>query len=225
MADQDNEVPKVAVAQMAQALTGMILEGTLKAGGRIKESVLAKEFEVSRNTVRSALSMLESTGLSRYTPNRGWVVWKPTEEDVMDVYLSRYYIETAAARTVAPGTDFTRVKAALDELVSAYDTDQVWTVIDKDIQFHRAVVELAGSSRLVEFYDRLALELRYTHLVLRQGKIHADIESWREEHLAIYRGLTSGHPEVAARAVGDQILSSRQDVRESLSVIGGRPAD
>lgn len=217
MAEESLTAPPRAVAQIAESLTERILSGVVPAGGRLKESVLAQEFGVARNTVRSALALLEYRGLSRYLPNRGWVVWRPTQEDLLDVYLTRFYLETSAARTVGPSTDFTRLSEALEALLAALQTDDTRLIVESDIGFHRQVVALMGSARLSDYYERLAQELKYSLFILSTSDAFGDREDWRREHLDMFFALTSGDPQRAAKVIGDSVLSSREDVRRSFA--------
>lgn len=217
MAERSLTAPPMAVAQIAESLTEQILSGDIPAGGRLKESVLAQEFGVSRNTVRGALAVLEFQGLSRYWPNRGWVVWRPTQEDLLDVYLTRFYLETSAARTIGPSTDFSRLKVALDALLAALRGDDTREIVERDIAFHAEVVALMGSRRLSEYYERLAQELKYSLFILSTSDAFGDREEWRREHLDMFFALTSGDPQRASKVIGDSVLSSREDVRRSFS--------
>ena len=206
---------KIAVAQLVDTLTERILSGQIPAGGRLKESVLAQEFQVSRNTVRGALAVLDFQGLSRYERNRGWVVWRPTQEDLLDVHLTRFYLETAAARTVGPGKDFTALEKALNALVVALETGDPRSIVETDLEFHAQIVALMGSRRLNEYYERLAQELKFSLFVLSMSDLFGDRETWGRCHVDIFYALTSGDPERAVKAVGDAVLSTREDVRRS----------
>ncbi|MGI8393173.1 GntR family transcriptional regulator [Leucobacter sp. W1038] len=213
----DVAVPKVATAQIAEALTKRILDGEIPAGGRLKESLLAQEFGVSRNTVRGALTLLEYQGLTAYTPNRGWVVWRPTEEDLLDVYLTRYYMETAAARSVSPGTSFVRVKDALDALLEALTDGDEREILERDLTFHAEIVALLGSTRINEYYERLSQEIKYTFFIISMAEHFGEPGELRSTHLDIYFALTSGDPERASRVLGDSILATREDLLRSLA--------
>lgn len=190
----------------------------IPAGGRLKESLLAQEFGVSRNTVRGSLALLEFQGLSRYATNRGWVVWRPTQEDLMDVYLTRFYLETAAARVVGPSTDFTPLKRALDQLFDALETEDTRGIVEADFNFHGEIVALMGSQRLNEYYKRLTQELKYSLAILSTSDVfghHA--KDWRSMHTEIFFALTSGDAERATKVVGDTVLASREEVLRSLN--------
>jgi DNA-binding GntR family transcriptional regulator len=65
----------------------------LHPGIKLSESVLAKEFSASRDTVRKAFSQLQSMGILTYKKNQGFhVVWL-SQEDTKDIYATRKIIE------------------------------------------------------------------------------------------------------------------------------------
>ncbi|MFV2173715.1 FadR/GntR family transcriptional regulator [Actinomadura sp. LOL_016] len=56
--------PRRAVDQIVDQVEGLLRDGTLTSGDRLpSERVLAEQFDVSRNTVREALRILEFTGM------------------------------------------------------------------------------------------------------------------------------------------------------------------
>ena len=78
VADRIRIVGRSSAQQIADGLMDMILEGELKPGERIRESVIAEQLGISRNTVREAVRLLQGTGLVRYVFNRGLAVWNPS---------------------------------------------------------------------------------------------------------------------------------------------------
>ena len=68
--------------QVADGLSDRILAGAFPPGDRLRESAIAAELKVARNTVREAVRILELSGLVRYEVNRGAVVISPTAQSV-----------------------------------------------------------------------------------------------------------------------------------------------
>lgn len=60
--------------QIARQIVAFVRHHRLAPGDRLVELKLAAEFEVSRSPVREALRLLESRGVARLEPNRGYVV-------------------------------------------------------------------------------------------------------------------------------------------------------
>jgi GntR family transcriptional regulator len=73
--------------QIAQNITGLYQDGTLKAGMLLpSEWDLAEFYQVSRLTVRQALKELEGTGLIKRRPGVGTFISAPTSTNI---YISR----------------------------------------------------------------------------------------------------------------------------------------
>lgn len=68
--------------QVADGLSELIMSGRFEPGTRLRESAIAAELGVSRNTVREAVRVLQLGGLVRHEVNRGAVVITPTSENV-----------------------------------------------------------------------------------------------------------------------------------------------
>src|ERR1044071_3579672 len=98
------EVRRTTTAQqLADGLSERIMAGAFGPGDRLRESAIAAELGVARNTIREAVRILELTGLVRYEVNRGAVVIAPTPEKIDALYAARERLETAAAsRTPRP---------------------------------------------------------------------------------------------------------------------------
>lgn len=71
-----------AYKTITDVLRRRIVAGDFAAGSLLpSEAALTKEFSVSRNTLRRALSDLETEGLIRALPGRGRIVTSPSEPD------------------------------------------------------------------------------------------------------------------------------------------------
>jgi DNA-binding GntR family transcriptional regulator len=68
--------------QVADGLSERILTGAFAPGDRLRESAIATQLGVARNTIREAVRILERGGLVRYEVNRGAVVISPTPANV-----------------------------------------------------------------------------------------------------------------------------------------------
>ena len=86
-----------AAEQVAELLTTQILEGVLGAGVRLRESALAAQLGISRNSVREGIRLLEQSRLVRYEMHRGAVVATPSVDELDDLYVTRKRLEGAAA--------------------------------------------------------------------------------------------------------------------------------
>ncbi|WP_422745744.1 GntR family transcriptional regulator [Mycobacterium sp. WMMD1722] len=218
VADRIRIVGRSSAQQIADGLMDMILEGELKPGERIRESVVADSLGISRNTVREAVRLLQGTGLVRYTFNRGLVVWDPSDDEVLDIYRARLHLETAAATALGPDTDLLPLVSAMEKFKQALATEDPRTIVESDLAIHRAIVGMMNSPRLDKFYDELLADLRYFLLVLNLD--HHEYESGSgllAEHQRIVGAFASRDPELARDTIAEIITENRDEVRKILA--------
>ena len=108
-----------AAQQVAVGLASRIVAGAFAPGARLRESAIATELGVARNTVREAVRILELSGLVRHEVNRGAVVISPTPEKVEELYAARERLETAAVSRPAEAPELEALRKAYEDLVDA----------------------------------------------------------------------------------------------------------
>ncbi len=188
--------------QVADGLSRMILDGELQPGQRIAESVIARELGLSRNTVREAVRLLQGSGLVRYGFNRGLMVWKPSDDDIVDIFAARLQFEAAGAAVLTPKTDLAQVEHALKAYVSVLPDKELRTIVEADLNVHRSLVSLVGSPRLDAYYSQLVDELRYLLVMLLDREVAQDgVMDMEQEHLEIIEAFQTRRPAVARRAI------------------------
>lgn len=210
-----------AAQQLAAGLASRIVAGAFAPGDRLRESAIATELGVARNTVREAVRILEQSGLVQYQVNRGAVVISPTPEKVDALYTARELLETAAVSRPAGEPELAALRAAYDELVAAAATHDALRIVDLDLAFHSAIVAMLGSSRLDEFYAGLMVELRFYLTVLsledREFEHPDDILA---EHRTILEAIESGDTATAVQHVRSHIETN---ARRVIEILDGRP--
>lgn len=198
-----------------------MLDGRLVPGLPIRESSLAAELGVSRNTVREAVRLLENSGLARYELNRGVVVRTPSENSVRDVYRARLAIEVGAIQTGPKAADADGlVSHALAELTAALASGDDTAAVNADLDFHAALVGAAGSERLRAAYVPVLNELRLYLTILSRRGGYRDTERLQSEHREIAELYLSGKHTRAAAAVTAHITENAarvEDIARSFS--------
>lgn len=71
--------PRMYVA-ISQTLRDQIVSGQLEDGSRLHIDSIAAEWQVSRDTVQSALKLLEQNKLIWRVPGLGWFVGQPEDD-------------------------------------------------------------------------------------------------------------------------------------------------
>lgn len=204
--------------QLADLLSDRILAGAFAAGDRLRESALAGELGVARNTVREAVRILELSGLVRYEVNRGAVVISPTVDSVDALYTARERLESAAVAQAVSAEQLERIELAYTELVAATRTGDARRIVEVDLAFHAAIVSLLDSSRLSKFYDELTTELQFYLMVLSTAD--REFEKPRAllaEHKKILDAVRSGDTARSVEAVRAHVSVNAQRLREILT--------
>lgn len=186
--------------RIAAALRLEICEGSLKPGTKLSEETIAAEFEVSRNTLREAFTVLAGEDLVFKVPNRGVFVIDPGPRDVREIYQTRRFIEPSAilwgqltpelTETFHRIADQTRRGVAQEDLTAIQDADR---------KFHMAAVSLAGSATMSMIMERLLTQLRLAFNGLNiRPTIH---ETFTQQNLAIINRILAGERIEASRGL------------------------
>jgi DNA-binding GntR family transcriptional regulator len=147
--------------QVASALQGLIVDGSLPAGTHLREGPLSGQLGVSRNTVREALHILTSQGLVRREIHRGAYVAEIDADDVRDIFRVRRLVETSAVRElIESGADLGELEHEVARLSEAVKHDASSDeVVAADLGFHQTLVEQVHSDRLGALFASVSTEL------------------------------------------------------------------
>ncbi|MBO6559656.1 MAG: GntR family transcriptional regulator [Nisaea sp.] len=150
--------------QIADRLRAGILEGTYEGGSQLLETEIALAFGVSRGPLREAMQRLVQEGLLRSEPHRGVFVTEVGEEDLRDLFFVRAALETTAIRKIYESGGRVRTADELNRIARQMDKamksgDRV-SGGDLDFEFHKALVDGAGSKRLSRSYASVQTETR-----------------------------------------------------------------
>jgi len=162
-----------------------IVTGDLAPGTHLVETELAQQLNVSRGPIRDALTRLESEGLVVNQPYRGKFVADITVQDISDIYALRLLLENyAISRILSRGVsedEIARLRELRQQMIKAISQNRYEECADYDVMFHRELVTLAGSDRLLQMWNTLA------------GVSHAFIVVNMRNQADIVLGLARGH--------------------------------
>jgi DNA-binding GntR family transcriptional regulator len=167
------------------ALLKRISEGVYLPGERLKEMVLAHEFEVSQAPVREAFRELETLGLLTSQHYRGTRVRGISSQEIRDAYQLRGHLEEIAAQLI-PLAKLNDAIACAETLQAAMRSAALRGDPDAfaraNVQFHRSIVSLASNQVLLKVWDSLEigmlsrLNLQKNEMKLRSlAEIHQPI--------------------------------------------------
>lgn len=144
-------------------LRSAIFTGALPVGSPIGEVEMSSQLGVSRSPLRESTQRLVQEGLLTASPGRGMRVSMIGPEYVADVYDARLAIEGQAVRLIirsGAASVLDRLERAYDALVAVSEGTDARAIGDADIEFHRELVDSAGSRRLTQYMATLAIETR-----------------------------------------------------------------
>lgn len=164
------------------AIYDAIISGELKQGDRVIEMDWAEKFGSSQAPVREAIRDLEARGVIETAPYKGAVVRVIDKDKLNEIHAIRAGLEAVALKKVINENteeDIKKIRKVFDEMVKAAENGDPNTFLDKDIEFHETIVDLAGMSDLKKMWDmcniRLwtAFSMKYTRMELIElGKNH-----------------------------------------------------
>lgn len=208
--------------QIADGLSERILAGAFRPGERLRESAIAAELGIARNTVREAVRLLEHGGLIRFQANRGAVVISPTPRSVDELYTAREHLEAAALAAPLDTAQLAAVERAYDHLVTVTGSLRRADIVAADLAFHGAIVATLGNARIDAFYAGLTRELRFYLMALSAHE--RENENPRRllgEHEPLMDAIRAGDAERAQREARHHIASNGARVQAILAASAG----
>jgi GntR family transcriptional regulator, rspAB operon transcriptional repressor len=196
------------VDSVYHSLEDAILSGRIRPGERLVETWIAQQLQVSRTTVREALLRLEHEGYAVSKPRRGTFVTRLAREDALDLCYSRALLESFAVSSGYACLDETllgELESCLDRMSTCRLPGDVPALIQIDLAFHRPLIELGGSRRLVELWSSLNGQIGALVLTSLENQ-HASIGDVVAFHRQLLDALRSGDAQIAQQAVIDHYV-------------------
>jgi DNA-binding GntR family transcriptional regulator len=186
--------------QIAGMLAEEITERVLPPGERLLEQTLAGRFGTSRAPIREALYLLAQEGLVERIPRKGAVVRRYTPREIEEIYKVRVTLEELALERDCDGMRMVRLAvSALEPIVGGMEKRRRETkrYHELNFEFHKAIVEVSGSSVLQRLYTQIEGPLK-TFLRLSMTT-KSDIQKSIEDHKRIVVAIGEGDARAAAR--------------------------
>lgn len=209
---------------VADALRQAIWDGVYPCGERLIELTIAHELNVSQNTVREALRILEQAGWVVHHPRRGVFVRAFTPDEAEEVYELWAMLEGAAFSWVADRMTRVDLLNALrphvheaKEYLAAGRWLAAW---DSLLHFHQEIAQLSERPQTITLLERLynqirLLEVEYEFHQARTGEARFQrIEAY--EHLL---GVIKFADSQAARAaLAERIIDEGKPIIRYLAM-------
>ena len=194
-------------------LRAAIVSGRIAASQPLRETALAETLGTGRSAIREAIRQLVQEGLVEYRLNKGSFVRTLSVADVDDVYLAREAIEVSAVRHAlerdealdleALNAAFARITAAAD--ATPADEPAGTQLIAADLDFHREMVRLSASSRLVRAHETLAAEAQ---MLMQHQPVYSPVD-YAADHRVLLEALERRDPSSPELLRDHLLLSAR----------------
>ncbi len=198
--------PARKVEWLIDRLSEEIRNGGFRAGERLRQVEIAERYGVSTTPVREAFAALERQGLLTIHPHRGAVVFRPTVENVRELYDIRIALEPLATAKAVPNLtdeDLAVLAEIIDEMgrVPPKDRVQYQTLNEA---FHGRIYQAARQPRLMTLIAGLRDSSGSYARLLAMSKSQRD--SSDEEHRAIYAACVARDSDKAAAAMTTHLV-------------------
>jgi DNA-binding GntR family transcriptional regulator len=199
----------------ATRIRGLIMDGVLLPGEKLRQLELAERIGVSRSPLREALRTLESEGILSYEVNRGYVVARLEPGDIAEIFRMRALLEGDLLRSVPrPGQDVLDALASHNNaMMAAIDHDDIAEIMRGNRDFHFTIFglspmrqfkrEVARLWQLAEGYrswwwlipdapDRIDREHRQIISALRRFDLDRLVEVSDAHRVGGHQGIATG---------------------------------
>ena len=191
---------------------------------------LAEQMEVSRPSLREAITILETLGVVRSLPGKGVMVLErqgtalpevqaPPSATMADVLQLRYALEPFIVGLVAQsldGSELSQLRLLLLDMREAVEDGDMRTLASAYTSFHRKLVALSSNPMFLSIARQIGSALEQSDQLIRRNPDYA--EDILQEHEAILRAIRRQDSEQASQAMRQHILNEGTLLNINLSV-------
>jgi len=186
-----------------------ITDGKLKPGERLTDQQLAEWLGISRTPVREAARILCREGL--LLSESGVVtVYKPTLEDISQVYILRASAESLASSIIAIRDNkveiVNKLGKIIDKSIGASQKNNIRLVQEFNSEFHTSLIRFSGLDILIQIYEPLDVKMKIFRSFSLKKVLHRTISI--EEHKQLLGYIIKGDILSCKSLVERHILSA-----------------
>ena len=211
----------------------MILQGELGPGDRLPpEKELSERLGLSRSSLREAVKALEvirvldvrrgdGTYVTSLEPRlllvaMSFVVDLHDDSSILEFFAVRRILEPAAVALAAPRMTPEIIGDLRSRIGSVSDATSIEGLVEHDLEFHGAIVAVAGNSYLSSLVESLSSQT--VRARIWRGLTQANsVERTLEEHRLIVDALERGDAELAHALTTVHIAGVEQWLREAVA--------
>ena len=192
---------------VVEKLRSDILSGVLKEDSPLRETILAKRYNVGRAIVREALIILSNEGLTYSKHNFGMRVSKFSNDAIYNLVIPlRRTVEIFALRQYFHEIDSEDIRSwenCLKKMEKACLEKSFIDIVEWDIEFHRLIVERSNIVDVISIWNLLIFRVK-GHFMRNYHKYSDTMEIYYE-HDAILSMFRTGKLESAIQILESNI--------------------
>lgn len=219
------------VDAVVRKLLAPIEQGLWPAGQMLPgQRELAEQMEVSRPSLREAITILETLGVVRSLPGKGVMVLErqgaalpevqaPPSATTADVLELRYALEPFIVGLVAQsldGSELSQLRLLLLDMREAVEDGDMRALASAYTSFHRKLVALSSNPIFLSVAKQIGGALKQSDQLIRHNPDYA--EDILQEHEAILRAIRRQDSEQASQAMRQHILNEGTRLNINLRV-------
>ena len=192
-----------------------IESGEYSPAQSLPESALAKEYNVSRNTIKKALLMLENDAYVSMDLNKGAKVRSYSKDEVIQFLELREVLEGFIIRKAVPAfteKNIKLLKTILDKMVKFKTDGDLLNYSKCNQEFHKIIYSSCPNQTAVDTTLKLKNQMRKynSKTILILGRSEQSLE----EHTAIYNAINKRDANEAAKCIQEHISNVKHVFEE-----------
>ena len=200
--------PRSLVDQIYDQLCSDIISGRIQSSEKLVELEIAERMGTSQGTVREALQRLECDGFVDRQARRATYVTEIAIDQVYEYFEVRSLIETFTIRRAIKNiTDdqCQQLEALIDKMAEAGQRQDIETLVQNDMRFHRLICEWADSPVLVHVWLPLFLQIQ-RFIVQTHPTVFVPLTNMAETHRPIMQALYNRDVNAAVTAIREHVM-------------------
>ncbi|MFD3843738.1 GntR family transcriptional regulator [Streptomyces sp. NPDC058642] len=205
------------------ALTELIINGSLKPGQHLVEADLAEHLGVSRQPIREALQRLHTAGWVDLRPSQGAFVHCPTAEECAQLLGVRAVLETHSARGAAQHAtpaDVARLRELQRTGLTALAAGDARAIVEANAALHTHITHLSRNAVLAELIPQVDRRVRWYYMPIAKPR---GTDAW-SEHALIIEAIAGGDPDGAEELMRRHTANTTDFYCEQIAAMAGRGA-
>jgi DNA-binding GntR family transcriptional regulator len=191
------------------SLRDQILDQEIPAGAAVRETEVARAFDVARPTAKAAIERLVASGLLTRDVHKSARVPSLKADDVSDLYFTRTVLEEGVVRRLAACANLPAAARNTIDVMKALGVDALPAqYVVPDIEFHTALTRHLGSERLTRMHAGLMEEMQFCMAQVQAHDLLAPTVIV-EEHQRIADAIEAGEPDTAAAELREHLEHAR----------------